>query len=174
MAKSELEELTYKTIASGGILAKLYFDMQSEKQEDLQPLMADLINNRLLKTPGVVYCYGSIEEPIFIEQDKVYSTSATVTVLFKNMASLVNVAFNFAPAGIEVLKPDKEYRLSIAELQTIVLDAAQISVNYSQYILSKVLSKEDFAKIDSELKRREELGKKLFANKSNDVPAQKQ
>lgn len=52
MAKSEVEEVTQKTVARGGILAKLYFDMQSEKPEDLQPLMADLINNRLLKSPG--------------------------------------------------------------------------------------------------------------------------
>ncbi|MGC9157191.1 MAG: hypothetical protein ACP5GD_03340 [Candidatus Micrarchaeia archaeon] len=156
-----VDEITYKTVANGGILAKLYFDMQSEKQEDLQPLMLDLVNNRLLKTPGVVYCYGSIEEPIKLPEG-VYSTSATLTVLFKNAVALLDVAFKFAPAGIEILKPEKEYRISISDLQAIVLNAAQVSIDYSQYILSKVLSKEDLAKVQLELKQREELGKRLM------------
>ncbi len=63
MGKSEVDELTDETVARGGILAKLYFDMQSEKQEDLQPIMADMINNRLLKSQGVVYCVVSISDP---------------------------------------------------------------------------------------------------------------
>ncbi|MGC8671547.1 MAG: hypothetical protein ACP5TJ_01475 [Candidatus Micrarchaeia archaeon] len=174
MPKSEVEELTEKTISNGGLLARLYFDMQSEKQEDLQPLMADLINNRLLKTPGVVYCYGSIEPPIKIEQDNVYSTSAELTVLFQNVTALLNVAFMFAPAGIEVIRPEKEYRIPIADLQSAVLDAAQISANYSQYILSKVLSPEDFAKIQSDLKRREELGKRLLEKREKDQKGNEQ
>ncbi|MEM3781798.1 MAG: hypothetical protein QXT43_02470, partial [Candidatus Micrarchaeaceae archaeon] len=155
-------ELTDKTIAAGGILAKLYFDMQSEKQEDLQPLMLDLVNNRLLKTQGVVYCFGSIEEPIKLERDNVYSTSAVITVLFKNLSTLVSVSFSFAPAAIEVLRPEKEYRLSVAELQAIALNAAQVSVDYSQYILGKVLSKEDFEKIEREVRHREELGRRFL------------
>ncbi len=103
MGKSEVDEITEETVASGGILAKLYFDMQSEKQEDLQPIMADMINNRLLKSPGVVYCFGSINEPVKLDDS--YSTSAEVTALVKDMGSLVNISFNFVPAGIEILKP---------------------------------------------------------------------
>ncbi|MGC8629249.1 MAG: hypothetical protein ACP5T4_03520 [Candidatus Micrarchaeia archaeon] len=166
MPKSEVEELTEKTIASGGLLAKLYFDMQSEKEEDLQPLMADLINNRLLKTPGVIYCYGSIEPPMKLENENMFSTSAELTVLFKNLVALLDVAFLFVPAGIEIIKPEKEYKIPVADLQTAALNAAQASINYSQYILSKVLSKEDYEKVEQDLKRREELGKRLLQNKS--------
>ncbi len=160
MTKSQVDELTEETIGRGGILAKLYFDMESEKSEDLQPLMTDLINNRLLKSPGVVYCFGSINEPLKLE--KTYSTSAEVTALFKDIGSLMNVSFNFVPAGIEVLKPDREIRLKTNELQAILLDLANISINYSQYILSRVLSKEDYAKVMEDMKSREELGKKII------------
>jgi len=163
MTKSEVEETTYKVISNGGILAKLYFDVQSDKQENLQPLMVDLINNRLLKSPGVVYAFGVIDEPIKVED--LYSTNAQVTVLFKDLWSLVNVAFNFAPAGIEVLKPEKEYRLPIADIHALVLNISQISLQYSQYILSRVLSKEDYDKVIQELKNREELGKKFLEKK---------
>ena len=99
MAKSEVSEVTEKVIAKGGILTRLYFDMQSEKAEDLQPLMADLINQRLLKAPGVMYAAGSIDEPMKLED--VYSTNAMVTVLFNDLGALINVVFNFSPVGIE-------------------------------------------------------------------------
>jgi hypothetical protein len=163
MAKSEIDELTDETVGKGGILAKLYFDMESEKKEDLQPIMTDLINNRLLKAVGVVYCVGVIEEPI--KMDKTYSTSATVTRLFKDIGSLINVSFNFAPAGLEILKPKGEIKIKSNELQSILLDLAQISVNYSQYILSRVLSKEDYEKVMNDMKNREELGKKVMGKK---------
>lgn len=166
MPKSDVDEVTDKTIEKGGLLTRMYFDMQSEKQADLQPLMTDLINNRLLKMNGVVYCFGSIEEPI--KTGEVYSTSAAVTVLLKDVGSLINVAFNMAPAGLEILRPERDYKLKINELQSILLDVAQISANYSQYILSRVLSKEDYEKVMRDMKNREELGKKLLAGREDE------
>jgi hypothetical protein len=163
MARSERDEITEKTIENGGILANLYLDMQSEKAEDLQPLMTDLINNRLMKAPGVVYCYGSIEEPIKIENT--YSTSAKLTVLVKSFSSMISLAFNYTPVGIELLRPNKEYTIKSSDLQTILMDLAQISMDYSQYILQKVMTKEDYAKIQKNIKGREELGKKLLEKK---------
>ena len=115
-----MEEVTHKALAKGGILAKMYFDMQSEKQDDLQPLMADLINNRLLKTPGVLYCFGAIDEPIKTEDT--YSTSAIVTVLFKDLWSLVNVAFVVHPGGRRDLKPEREYVLKSGDLQSLAAE----------------------------------------------------
>ena len=106
MAKSEMEEVTRKAIENGGILAKAYFDMHSEKADDLQPLMTDLISNRLLKFPGVIYCAGEIDEPLKVEE--LYATNAVVTILVKDLWTLLNISFNFAPAGIEVLKPELE------------------------------------------------------------------
>jgi hypothetical protein len=158
-----MEEVTHKALAKGGILAKMYFDMQSEKQEDLQPLMADLINNRLLKTPGVIYCFGEIDEPIRLKDT--YSTSAAVTVLFQNLQALVNVSFVFTPAGVELIKPDREYVIKSNDLQSLLLSVAQISLEYSNYILSRALKKEDYEKLMSDMKHREELGKRLMDEK---------
>lgn len=163
MSKSEVEEVTQKALAKGGILAKVYVDMQSEKSDDLQPLMADLINNRLLKTPGVLYCFGAIDEPIKLE--KTYTTSAALTVLFQDLWSLVYVAFLFTPAGIEILKPDREYVLKSGDMQGLLLNVAQVSMEYSNYILERVLKKEDYDKVMANAKNREELGRKLLEKK---------
>lgn len=171
MTKSEVDEVTEKAIAKGGVLAKLYFDMQSESSDELQPLMADLINNRLLKAAGVVYCTGAIDEPIKI--DRLYSTSAMVNVLFNDIGALVNVVFNFAPAGIEVLKPAGDFRIKHGDLQSLLLDISNISVSYSKYILEKVLSKEDFDKVNLDLKMRSALGSKLLDKKGDGEQAGK-
>lgn len=97
-----------------------------------------------------------------MKTDRTFSTSAIVTVLFKDLWSLVNVAFTFTPAGVEILKPDKEYVLKPFDLQSLALNVASVSLGYSNYILSRSLSKEDYAKVIDDMKRREELGKKLM------------
>lgn len=164
--KKEVDELTKNTIDKGGVLARIYFDMESEKEEELQPLMVDLINNRLLKTTGVVYCVGAIEEPI--KADKNYVTSAAVTVLTQDLWTLINVMFTFTPAGIEILKPDRDYLMKPAQIQNLLLNVAQISMEYNNYILSRVLSKEDYDKVMVQMKNREELGKKLLEKKQRE------
>lgn len=167
MAKSELQEVTQKTLKSGGLLTKLYFDMQSKEKNDLQPLMTDLVNNRLLKSPGVVYCAGTIDEPI--QMDEIYSTNAIVTVLFSDIGALINVVFNFAPIGIEILKPENEYVVKISALNGVLVSLSQISAEYSKYILTKVMTKEDLENVKTSLKAREELGKRLIKKEDGDA-----
>lgn len=166
MANDEVSKVTQETLHNGGVLAKVYFDMQSEKQDDLQPLMTDLISNKLLKMPGVVYCLGEIADPIKVEDH--YSTNATTTILTKDIAALINICFHYAPLGIEILKPEKEIVLKIPQMQSILLDLATVSTQYNEYILSRVLTKEDYEKVQSDLKNREMIGKKLMEKKDEE------
>lgn len=166
MAKSDVDRVTEEKIAKGGVLVKLYFDMQHTDKDKLQPLLVDLINERLMKEKGVVYCFGAVEEPI--ERDGVFITSAIVTMLFDSFMPLVNVAFNYSPAGMEILKPENEMTFKIHELQGMLIDISQISLNYSKYVLEKVLKPEDLAKINSQIDNRLEIGKKLMEKKEED------
>ncbi|MGC8669760.1 MAG: hypothetical protein ACP5TL_01240 [Candidatus Micrarchaeia archaeon] len=160
MSKSELEELTDEKVSKGGILVKLYFDMQNTDKEKLQPLMTELINEHLMKETGVVYCYGSIDEPI--ENKGVYITNAVVTMLIENIVPLVGIALRYSPAGIEVLRPSKEVVLKISNLQSLLMDLSMFSLEYSKYVLEKVLKPEDIANINKQIENRLEIGKKLM------------
>jgi hypothetical protein len=160
MSKTELEEITEKTLRKGGILTKLYFDVQSYENVDLQALLTDLINNKLLKSAGVVYCSGSIDETIKLKD--VYSSAAKVTTLFTDIGALINAVFNFAPAGVEIIKPENELVIKTSQLQSVMLSLSEISVDYSKYILERVLKKEEYDKVLNDLKAREELGKHLI------------
>ena len=175
MANSEVNEVTDKAIRRGGILARLYFDMQSSKPEDLQPLMVDLINNKLLKAPGVIYGSGSIDEPMKLKD--VHSTNAIVTVLFNDLGALINVVFNFAPIGVDIIKPEREFSIKTGELNTVMVALSQISAEYSKYILTRVLSKDELDKVNKELEVRQEMGAKLMKrqaeNSQGKVPEEK-
>jgi hypothetical protein len=164
MAKSQMDQLTDDAINKKGILAKLYFDMHSERAEELQPIMTDLVNERLLKAPGVLYCYGGIEEPLQ-GKDGQYSTSAEITVLFNDIGALINIVFNFAPVGVEILKPTGEYRIATSDLQSVLLSLADISVSYSDYILSRVLTPEARERVKHDMENRKLVGDRLIERK---------
>jgi hypothetical protein len=155
MATPEINEVTEKALRKGGILAKLYLDMHSEKQDELQPLLADLINNKILKAPGVIYCYANIDEPIKVRD--LYATNAVATVLFNDLGALVNLVFNFSPVGIEILRPEGDYVIKSRDLNSIMVSLSMISAEYSKYILTKVMKEDDLEKINRDLEIRKEM-----------------
>ncbi len=163
LAKNDVEKVTDETIAKGGILVRFYFDMQDKDKEKLQPLMVNLVNEQLMKEPGVVYVYGSIEEPL--EKGGVYTTSGVITMLFSNFAPLVGISFKYAPAGLEILRPEKEVRFRTNELQSILMDLSQISMDYSKFIFEKMLKPEDMENIRKQMENRAELSKKFLGNR---------
>ncbi len=166
MTKDELVQVTENAIRNNGLLARLYFDIQDKDKEKLQPLLVDLLNNRLLKEKGVIYGYGKINEPI--ESGDLFVTSATITLLFDSLGTAVNIMLNYAPVAVEVLKPENEMHIKMAEVQSILIDLSNVSVAYSRYILEKVLTADDKAVILKEMKNRTELGKQLIESKSKE------
>jgi hypothetical protein len=160
MAKNDVERVTEEKIAKGGVLVRFYFDIQDKEKDKLQPLLLNLVNEQLMKEPGIVYVYGSVEEPI--EKDGVFMTSAIVTALFDSFKPLMAVAFRYAPAALEILKPQKEMHFNTGELQSMLMDLSQISVAYSQFILEKVMKPEDVEQIKRQMANRAEVGKKYM------------
>lgn len=155
-----MDKVTEEKIARGGLLVRFYFDMRHNDREKLQPIMADLINERLMKEKGIVYCYGAIEEPL--EKQGVFITSATVTILFDSFIPLTDIAFRYAPAGIEILRPTRELHFKASELQSMLMNLSDISMNYSKYILENVLKPEDLENIRGHLEDRASIGKKIM------------
>ncbi|MGC8648621.1 MAG: hypothetical protein ACP5UN_00125 [Candidatus Micrarchaeia archaeon] len=163
--KNDVDIVTEEKIAKGGVLVKFYFDIQDKDKSKLQPLLIDLINNGLMKEHGIVYVYGSIEEPI--ESHGVYVTSGEITALFDNFMPLVTVAFKYAPAGVEILKPDREMVFKVSQLQSLLMDISQVSLDYSKLILEKVLKPEELEDIEKKLENRAMLGKKFIEESNN-------
>jgi hypothetical protein len=158
----EAEKIKKETLEKGGVLAKFYFDVHSNQKEILKNLMLDLISNNILKEEGVVYAYGTIEEPI--ENNGLFSTSAEVTILAKGFLPLLNLAIKYSPFAIEVLEPYQK-NFGAQELQEILLRVSEISSQFAEFVLQKVLSQEEKNELNKKILNRAELIKKFFQEK---------
>lgn len=159
---NEAERIKKETIEKGGILAKFYFDVHSNQKEILKNLMLELISNNILKEEGVVYAYGTIDEPI--ENNGLFSTNAEVTILAKGFLPLLNLAIKYSPFAIEILEPYQK-SFNAQELQEVLLRASEISSQFAQYVLEKVLTPEEREQLNKKILNRAELAKRFLQKK---------
>lgn len=155
--EEKLEELIGKACKQGAVYALMHFDAHGSEETAVRDSLVDFIA-RLTKEKGVVYCKGEIETAM--EKDGMYSSFAEVTVLGEHFNALLNLCLKYGPVAVEILKP-KELRLTVEEAQSLLLDAAQATQEYSQYILEKTLSADDLRTLQQRVKRRTELGERF-------------
>lgn len=159
MAKEPVEALTQSTLEKGGVLARLYFDVYGNDKDAVEGMLVDL-SNRLTGANGVVYAVGSIERALETE-DKKWTAAAEVKVLTKSLTVLVKICATYGPMAIEVLKPT-EIKLSMHDTQTLLMETAQMSHEFTTTLLFRTLSPEDRKDLAAKLKRRAEIGKGLI------------
>jgi hypothetical protein len=162
MAKEKsVDDMTEDAIREGGFLTLLYFDLHGKSAESVKNVMVGFIS-KLTREKGVVYAVGEIDSPI--EKGGMFSTWAEVKLLASDFPTLVRIASQYSPIGIEILKPGK-VEIPLGDAQGLLLDISQTSQNFTRYIMDKVLpadEKEDFSR---KMEQREELGRKLLHKK---------
>jgi len=159
--EKSVDEITDEAIREGGYLAMVYFDLHAQTSDGVKNLMVGFIS-KLSKEKGVIYAVGEIDAPV--EKGGVYSTWAEVKLLAEDFATLVRVASQYSPIGIEILRPD-EARLTLGEAQGILLDVSQTSQNFTRMIMERVLSEKERGEYKTKMDQREELGKRLLEKK---------
>ena len=152
-----IEQLNEEVIKNGGLLVLMYFDMHGNSPEIVQNSLVDMIA-KLTQEPGVVYATGEIEEPIRYEE--LYSSSAEVKLLARDLNSLVNVCFRYGPIGIEVLRPE-EIKLELPQLHELLLNVSQTSQEYTKFVYEKLMTPEEREMFNKKLVNKAELAKKL-------------
>jgi hypothetical protein len=105
---------------------------------------------------------GEIDKPV--EKDGLFSTWAQVKMLARDFTTLVKVATQYSPIGIEILRP-AEVRLSLGEAQGALLDISQTSLNFTRMIMERMLSKEEKEEYQKKMQQRAELGRMLLEKK---------
>jgi len=157
---ADIEKTTKDVIASGGVLAMLYFDIHATTKEVVQELGTGFVNT-LIQKPGVVYALGEIDEPVGGEKGKNWSSSVSVKMLTVDFASLVAICMAHSPFNIEILRPD-EIKLPLSEAHDLLGTVSATAAEYKKYILTKVAKPEELAQMQENLKRRAEMGKKIL------------
>lgn len=157
-----VRELIDEAAEHGAVLAAFHFDSLGASPDAVRNALVDMLA-RLTKEPGVLHCKGEVEESVL--QRDMYSSCAEAHLLTRDFATLLVLAIRYAPVGVEILKPDA-IKLSIAEAQDVLLEVAQTSQEFANYVMSRVMSKEDYGKFAAALKERAERGKELVGKES--------
>ncbi len=160
---SDVEKLTKDTIANGGVLSLLYFDIHAKDKETVQQLGAAFVNT-IIRKPGVVFALGEIEEPVSGGKGKNWTSSLEVKVLTRDFFSLAKICLDHSPFNIEIQRPE-EIRLQISDAHELLGTISATTADYKRYILTKTAKPEELAQIQEDLKKRAEMGKKILEKK---------
>jgi hypothetical protein len=166
----KFESLKHEVLRGGGFFAHLYFDMHSTDAESLQNIMVGFIS-KLTNEPGVRMAVGEIEEPL--KGDKMFSSTAKVSMLFSDFETLVRVCMTYAPIGIDVEEP-LDAKISCGEMQNAMMYISATAQDLTQHILGKNLSAEEKITFQKQMAARAELGKRILGqNKADNPPGKK-
>ncbi|HSB47348.1 MAG TPA: hypothetical protein VLD37_05005 [Candidatus Bilamarchaeum sp.] len=157
---NEVEKVTKDTVANGGVLAMLYFDLHAKTKELVQEIGTGFINN-IIEKPGVVFALGEIDEPAGGGEGKNFSTSIEVKLLTRDFATLAAICMAHSPYSVEILRPD-EIKLTLDQAHSLLGTMSATTAEYKKYILTKLSNKEELARMQENLKARADMGKKIL------------
>lgn len=163
---SDAEKLTKDTVASGGILAMLYFDIHARTKELVQELGVGFVNT-LIRKDGVVFALGEIDEPKGGEEGKNWSATVEVKILTKDFATLAGICMTHSPYTVEILRPD-EIRLPLSAAHELLGTMSATTAEYKKYILVKLSKPEEVLQLQENLRRRADMGKKILSKEKKD------
>jgi hypothetical protein len=159
----DVEKVTKETIANGGVLAILYFDVHAATKELVQELGTGFVST-LIEKPGVVYALGEIDEPVGGEKDKNWSSSVSVKILTDNFTSLAAICMSNSPFSVEILRPD-EIKLPLSQAHDLLGTISAATAEYKRYILTKVAKPEELAQMQENMKKRADMGRRILEKK---------
>jgi len=162
----DVKKVTDDAIKNGGVLAMLYFDLHAASKEAAQQLGTGFVDH-IIKSPGVIYALGEIDEPIGGEEGKNYSTSISLKVLTKDFITLSGLCLTHSPFNIEIIRPN-EICLPLSTVHELLGLLSATTAEYKRYIITKIAKPEDVREFQEQLRIRAELGKKILEKKEGE------
>jgi len=157
---NDVEKLTKEAIANGGILAMLYFDIHAKTKELVQELGTGFINEMIHRN-GVVFALGEIDEPAGGDEKTNWSSSIQLKILTKDFATLGAICMANSPYSVEILRPD-EIKLTLSNAHSLLGTMSAVTAEYKRYILTKISSKDEVGRMQENLKKRADMGKRIL------------
>ncbi|MBN1170489.1 hypothetical protein JXA56_05680 [Candidatus Micrarchaeota archaeon] len=162
---SDIEKKIKDTIKNGGVLTMLYFDIHAKDKESLQHLGTGFIN-QVIEKPGVIFALGEIDEPTGGGEGKNWSSSVSLKVLTKDFKTLAGLCMAHSPFTVEILRPDEIY-LPLNQAHEVLSIMAATTAEYKRYILTKIATPEEIVRINENMGKRAEMGKKILKGEKN-------
>ncbi|MFA5108126.1 MAG: hypothetical protein WC492_01170 [Candidatus Micrarchaeia archaeon] len=153
----KFEELKSNVLRHGGFFVHFYFDMHSDKIDNLQEMMVGF-TSKLTNEPGVKMAVAEIEAPL--EREGTFSTTAKVSMLISDFSTLLRLTMSYTPIGIDIEEP-LDARIDAGEMQNALMNISATSQELTHHILSKSMSEEERKKFVKQMSNKAELGKRI-------------
>ncbi len=157
----KLEPLFKEAVGYGAVHAIMHFDAHSKEANAVKDSLVDFLS-RLTKEEGVLYCKGEIEEVVGSESEG-FSSAAEVKILTDSFPTLLRISMRYGPVALEIMEP-KELKLTVLEMQDLLLSASEISKQYASYVVEKIWGKEELDKYRERVMKQMEEGRRLREN----------
>ncbi len=141
----------------------MHFDAYGRDREVIRNALVELVG-RMQAEKGVMYCIGEVEEVLerkLESGESEYSTYTEVKILVSSLSRMVTVCLKYAPVSVEIIEPTS-LTVNAEEIQNILLDAAGISQQFTNFYMTKMLTKEELESFQDHLKQRAAKGKDLM------------
>ncbi|MCX6695328.1 MAG: hypothetical protein NTU61_03445 [Candidatus Altiarchaeota archaeon] len=127
-------------LSEGGILAKMFIEVQGNDKNMAKKALEKTVKENLLKEPKASVLEVRMFDLQKYETDKkkdkgYFSGVAEVKIVADNFPSFVNVVMRYGPTAIEITNPD-EVRLDYEQMHALVSDVSALAQVYSNKIMT--------------------------------------
>ncbi len=155
--EAEFKQLVEEACSRGAVHAKLFLDAHAPEKKVAEDALVNAVS-QMTKEKGVLFCKGEIEQSV--ESNGMYSSFSTIEIITTSLNVLINLSMKYAPTGFEIIEP-RELKVSVKEVQEILLDVSQQAQIYSHFILENSMNEAQKVDFAERLRRKVERGTEL-------------
>ncbi len=123
-----------KIISEGGVLAKIYLEVQGNDLDAAKLALENTVQNRLAAEENISILKVSMYDILKDEKNEVFSGVAEIEFVADDFRWFLNTILRYGPAAVEIIEPS-EVKLPMAMMHSISADVADFSHLYSQQII---------------------------------------
>lgn len=116
----------------------------------LKEVMTKVIEEELVKSPGIKLIHHKIHEPKSVENQDIFSTFAEIEFIAKDIGTVIGFVFDYMPSSVEIVAP-KNLSLSMNDANGLLNDLAAKIHKYDAYVKNlaaqNMMMRDEFLKI---------------------------
>lgn len=121
-------------LSEGGVLARIYLEVQGTDLEAAKIALENTINTKLLAEENISVLTVNMYDIIKEEKAKYFSGVSEIEFIADDFRWFVNTVLKYGPAAVEIIEP-AEVKLSSDMMHSVVADIADYAHLYSQQII---------------------------------------
>lgn len=130
-----------KKIREGGILSRLFMEVQGNDRKTAEEALNVLVFERLMNEPTIYVLWIKMYDLQKEEGQDYYSGVVEIKLLAEDFRWFVSMVMRYGPTAIEIMEPD-EVHLSSDLMHSLVADVSEITQVYTSKILSMLRDEE--------------------------------